>query len=53
MSGCNDPGACEATEAGFRSRIVDGGVGGARGRRDPGDGDRTGNESVAVVIQPG
>lgn len=52
MSGCNDPGTGEAAEVGFRSRVVHGGVGGAGGGRDPGDGDRTGNESVAVVVQP-
>ena len=52
MSGCNDPGTGEATEVGFRSRIIDGGVGGARGRRDPGNGDRAGDESVTLFIQP-
>ena len=52
MSGCNDPGTGEATEVGFRSRIIDGGVGGARGRRDPGNGGRAGDESVTLFVQP-
>lgn len=52
MSGCNDPGTGEATEAGFRSRIIDGAVGGTRGRRDPGDGGGTGDESVTLFIEP-
>lgn len=52
MSGCNDPGAGEAAEVSFRSCIVDGGVGGTGDRRGPGDGDRAGDESVALVLEP-
>lgn len=50
--GCNDPGAGEAAEVSFRSCIVDGGVGGTGDRRGPGDGDRAGDESVALVLKP-
>lgn len=52
MSGCNDPGASETAEASFRSCVIDGGVGGTGDRRGPGDGDRAGDESVALVLEP-